>query len=292
MDVQKEEVLAGCKAVLAIIFMTFFNVFFPIFSIAVIAIWPIPVVVIAVKYGMKKAGMIIVIAAIINGFLFGPLMGLITVIGFGFIGFIIGGCLNEGLSPARTLIATIIAVIVSQVMVIVISHYIFDFNLLNVIEQIITQLTEGGELEKIKDIIQAQIEIIKSIFPALIVLASILTGIVNYYLSLWYLNNIGIKKEMFLSIKFWQFPRWYLSLGILISLLLKENIFFANLNIILLFLVFLQGFAVGLFYIDKAGRAIFLRWLYIFMVFFIPPVPVILAFIGLVDLWFNLRKLG
>ena len=281
----------GLKTLLAIIIMTVMNFFFPVLSIIILAVWPIPVVLMAVKHGMKVAGITIIVAAIINGFLFGPLMGLITIIGFGFVGFIIGESLNEGLSPARTLVFTIIGVITSQLLIVAISHYIFGFDMKNLVEQIIKQLSEAGDTT-FKEIIQAQFHVIKAVFPAIIVISSILTGILNYYLSLWYLNNRGISKKIFLPVKLWRFPRWYISFGIILSLIFKTNTFFINLNIVLLFLAFLQGFAVGLFYIGKTKKPVFFRWLYIFTILFIPPVPVILMLTGLIDMWFNLRKLG
>jgi len=281
----------GLKTLLAIIIMTVMNFFFPVLSIIILAVWPIPVVLMAVKHGMKVAGITIIVAAIINGFLFGPLMGLITIIGFGFVGFIIGGSLNEGLSPARTLLFTIIGVITSQLLIVAISHYIFGFDMKNLVEQIIKQLSEAGDTT-FKEIIQAQFHVIKAVFPAIIVISSILTGILNYYLSLWYLNNRGISKKIFLPVKLWRFPRWYISFGIIVSLIFKTNTFFVNLNIVLLFLTFLQGFAVGLFYIEKTKKPVFFRWLYIFTILFIPPVPIILMLTGLIDMWFNLRKLG
>ena len=272
--------------------MTVVNFFFPVLSIIILAIWPIPVVLVSIKHGMKVAGITIVVAAVINGFLFGPLMGLITIIGFGFVGFIIGESLNEELSPVKTLVFTIMGVLISQLLIVAISHFIFDFNIKHLLEQIIDQLTKAGEITKFKDILQAQMQVVKVVFPAIILMSSILTGILNYYLSLWYINNRGIKKEVFLPVKLWRFPRWYISAGILISLIFKNNVFFVNANIVLLFLVFLQGFAVGLYYIEKSKKVVFLRWIYIFSILFIPPVFIILILTGLIDMWFNLRKLG
>src|SRR6056297_1181909 len=103
---------------------------------------------------------------------------------------------------------------VSQLLIVLISHYIFDFNMKNLVEQIIKQISETGEISKFKSVIQAQIHIINEIFPAIIIISSILTGILNYYLSLWYLNNRAISKEVFLPVKLWRFPRWYISAGI------------------------------------------------------------------------------
>ncbi|MFN2362782.1 MAG: hypothetical protein ABR596_00670, partial [Halarsenatibacteraceae bacterium] len=59
-------------SLLAIIVLTFINVSFPFFNLAVILIWPIPIVNLAVHQGMRKATILVVVAALINGLLFNP----------------------------------------------------------------------------------------------------------------------------------------------------------------------------------------------------------------------------
>lgn len=44
-------------------------------------------------------------------------MGLMTIIGFGLVGFVIGNVIKEDFSPLKTLIITIITVIISQALI-------------------------------------------------------------------------------------------------------------------------------------------------------------------------------
>ncbi len=291
MQMERIVIEDGLKALGAILLMTIVNVYVPFLSLLILVIWPVPVVYIAVKHEMREAAVVITIAAILNGLFFGPLMGLITIIGFGFVGFVIGGSLKEGFSPFKTLLLTVAGVLISQGLIIIISRYIVGFNVNNFINGLVDYVNQSQELSDFKDILEAQVQLVKMIYPAIIIVSSIVTGIFNYYISLWYLNNTGFDRPVYLPMRFWHFPRWIISLGIVISLLLKTNPVFVNLNIILFFLTFMQGFAVGLYYIDRTRNTVFLRWIYIFLIVFIPPVPILLTLTGLVDMWFDLRRL-
>lgn len=287
----EESKIDSVKALLIILLLTMVNMYIPILSLIVLFIWPVPVAYLAVKHGMRNTAIVIAIAAIINGFFFGPMVGLITVIGFGFVGFVIGGSLNEGFSPLKTLIFTVFTVLISNILIILISKYILGFNFNNLINEVMTFLSETKEISQYRQIIRAQLQFVKNIFPSLMVISAMITGIINYYVVLWYLNTKELNRDTHRPVKYWYFSRWFISLGIAISLLLQSNLFFLNLNVVLIFVAFIQGFAVGLYYIDKKGNALF-RWIFIFLILFFPPVPILLAVVGLLDMWFNFRKIS
>ena len=92
------------RTVAYIILLTAVNYFIPFLSMAVMILWPVPIVYLVQKKESRSVIGVIVIAALINGLLFGTLMGLMTIIGFGLVGFVIGNVIKEGLSPLKTLI--------------------------------------------------------------------------------------------------------------------------------------------------------------------------------------------
>jgi len=278
----------GIKSFFAIVLLTILNFYFPLLSLFVLFIWPIPIVVMAVKHGMRGAVWVILVAAIVNGVFFNPLMGVITVIGFGFVGFVLGGCINEEFSPFRTVVFTIVSVLISQSLIITVSYHFLGYNFDAVFTEALKSLSSSADMEVL---IKAQLEFIKRIYPALVGISSLLTGILNYYISTWYLIHKGFRVIAYKPIKYWYFNRWLISLGLVIGLIFKSSIIFSNLNIVLLFLAFLQGFAVGRYYITKNRYKPFLNWLYIFVIIFIPLVPIALALAGLVDQWFDLRRI-
>jgi len=128
------------------------------------------------------------------------------------------------------------------------------------------------------------------IFPALLAISASITGILNYYVSAWYLRRRGLNIELYKGVSSWYFPRWFISISIVVSLLLTSNSIFLNINIFMFFLAFLQGFAVLMYYLSKKSSSFLLKSFMIFLIFIFPPVPIILILIGLLDMWFNFRK--
>ena len=289
---EKEKIRDNIRALFYIFLFTLINVYIPVLNIIVFFVWPIPIVYILVKYGMNNAFKIIIISALINGLLISPLIGLITIIGFGFIGFVIGGCLQEKLSPFKTLISSVLVVLISQSLILLISYQFLGLDYNYFISEIERLLSQSGQFSEFEEIIKLQLQLIKQIFPALLIISSTVTGIISYYITLWYLNKKEFDFKIFTPVRYWHFPRWIVSIGIVISLLFKFNSILYNLNIMLFFICLVQGFAVGLYYISKRNGSKIFRLIYFLAIFFIPLLPVVLIVLGLVDMWFNIRGLN
>ena len=279
-------------SLIAIVILTFINVSFPFFNLAVILIWPIPIVNLAIHQGMQKATILIAIAALINGLLFNPLMGLLTVAGFGFVGFVMAGAILEKLSAFKVLVMTVLAAIASNFLIIAGISFAYDGGILAIVQSAIADnlvpLLENGEMTAV---LEAQLELISLIIPGMLIISGVLTGILNYYLVHWYFDIKRISVKTYNSISYWRFPAIILSLGLVISILFRGSPVGLNLLVIIIFLLFLQGFGVGLYYVRKKTKSFFLNWIYILLVIMIPVIPPLLFLIGLVDLWFDLRKL-
>ena len=278
------------KTLAYIILLTAINYFIPFLSMAVMILWPVPIVYLMQKKDTNRVITVIIIAAFLNGALFGPVMGLMTVIGFGLVGFVIGNVIKEGFSPLKTLITAVITVIISQILIVYVSSEMIGLNYQALFQQALESL--GGELDQqsVEQLIMAQFSLVKMIFPALLAISASITGVLNYYVSAWYLRRRGLNIELYKSISKWFLPRWPVSILIVISLLLNSNPIFINLNIYLFFLVFLQGFAVLMNYLSKKNSSFILKVLTIFLIFIFPPVPIVLILLGLLDMWFNFRK--
>jgi len=279
-------------SLIAIVILTFINVSFPFFNLAVILIWPIPIVNLAIHQGMQKATILIAIAALINGLLFNPLMGLLTVAGFGFVGFVMAGAILEKLSAFKVLVMTVLAAIASNFLIIAGISFAYDGGILATVQSAIADnlvpLLENGEMTAV---LEAQLELISLIIPGMLIISGVLTGILNYYLVHWYFDIKRISVKTYNSISYWRFPAIILSLGLVISILFRGSPVGLNLLVIIIFLLFLQGFGVGLYYVRKKTKSFFLNWIYILLVIMIPVIPPLLFLIGLVDLWFDIRKL-
>ncbi len=275
-----------------ILILTTINYIFPFLSMLVMFLWPVPIVYLVQKEESSRVIGVVALAALINGFFFGAVMGLVTVIGFGLVGFIIGNVIKEGFSPLKTLIAAVLAVILSQALVVYVSGAIMDLNYQLMVEEAIRSL--GGEIDEqtLEQLVIPQLELIKLMFPALLSISATITGIFNYYISAWYLRRRGLNIELYKPVRRWYMPRWIVSILIVFSLLMRSNTIFLNINIYMFFLAFVQGFAVLMYYLSSRNSSFLLKAFVVFLIFIFPPVPILLILIGLLDMWFNFRKLG
>ncbi|KXS50370.1 DUF2232 domain-containing protein [Halanaerobium congolense] len=273
-----------------IILLTAVNYFIPFLSMAVMILWPVPIVYLVQK--KKSSGVIevIIIAALINGLLFGTVMGLMTIIGFGLVGFVIGNVIKEGLSPFKTLIISVIAVAISQLLIFYVASGMLNLNYQTLLQQALQNLSGELDQQSVEQIISTQFNLIRMIFPSLLVISATITGILNYYVSAWYLRRRGLNIELYKPVSRWYLPRWVVSILIVVSLLLTSNPVFININIFMFFLAFLQGFAVLMYFLSKKNSSILIKSFLIFLIFVFPPIPIILILLGLLDMWFNFRK--
>lgn len=281
---------ASLKTLAYIILLTAINYFIPFLSMAVMVFWPVPIVYLVQKEESSRVIGIIVIAALINGFLFGTVMGLMTIIGFGLVGFVIGNVIKEDFSALKTLMITIITVIISQALIFYVASGIFNLDYQTLLKQTLKGLSGEFDQQAVEQLIMSQLGLVKMIFPALLTISASITGILNYYVSAWYLRRRGLNLKLYKPISSWYFYRWLVTPVIIISLLLSSNPIFINLNILMFFLAFLQGFAVLMYYFSAKNSSFLLKSFMIFLIFIFPPVPIILIILGLLDMWFNFRK--
>lgn len=279
------------KAIVYLLILTLINIYLPFFSMLIIIIWPIPVAIITLKYNFNIAAGVIGVTAIINGIFFGPIMGLLAVIGFGLVGFVIGSCLKEDIKPLYTLLLTVFSVLVSHLLLIIISYYMLGIDFQSIISEATTLLGQTGTMGDMEGIIVDQLQILEKIFPALIAISAVITGTLNYYVTIWYIDKAGFKKESYMHVKYWFLPRWIISIGIVIALLLKGNLLFVNLNMVLLFFTLIQGYAVSIFFIDKKFKSFVFKLIYTAIILFVPVLPPFLILLGLADFWFDFRKI-
>jgi len=287
-----QKIKDSIKVLIYLLILTLINIYIPFLSILVLIVWPIPIVVITMKYDLNTTAGVIAISALINGLLFSPIMGLLAVIGYGLVGFVIGSCLKEEIKPLNALIFTVLSVLFSHILLLFISKYLLGINFQSIINEINTIIGQTSNMANMEEMLNSQLQLLQRIFPALIGISAIITGSLNYYVSTWYINKAGFNKPTYKEIKYWALPRWIIAIGIVVSLILKRYMFFVNLNMVLLFLTLIQGYAVTIYYIDKKTKNSIIKVIFTAVVIFIPLLPPALVLLGLVDFWFDLRRIN
>ncbi|MFW6034814.1 MAG: DUF2232 domain-containing protein [Halothermotrichaceae bacterium] len=297
MDEKKDYIIA--IKYLFVIFLLSFLFAVPVLNLVALILLPVPIVFLVVRLDSKLSFAVIVLAALINGLLLGTVIGLYTIIVFGLIGFTFGLALKEGFSSIKVLLLVIAAVLISTV---IIYYLVGGINSGYFEEQLEQQMEIMGQqypqLFQMQNVdpemfINLYLETVKLLFPAIVVISSIILGSIIYYITLWYLNRKGFDFKSFKSLKYWFLPRWWTAAGLTFALIFKTNQYGLNAVIILFFLIYVQGMAVGYYYLAQAdSKAV--NFIYFVFVFFSSIMfigIIVLIAVGLIDMWFNLRKL-
>jgi len=150
---------------------------------------------------------------------------------------------------------------------------------------------------------------LKNFYPSLFILASIITTVINYALSIFFFYHIyGIKLYSFNKYRL----SWYYGIPIIIAIILYEfcvinfdaslstppegyygTLYFIVINIIAsgsIFFIF-QGIAVSDYFLSSKNVISFFRIIIYIASFMIPPAMAFLLMLGIFDPWFDFRKL-
>lgn len=159
-------------------------------------------------------------------------------------------------------------------------------------------------LQMIRETKAASEFILTNLFPAIIIMSSVMVSYVNYLIARKFSSRFSIIIRKHEGLSHFSFPRTFMiamAALLLISLMLgvlKFNVRVIQLNLfyIIFLAMALQGFAVIKFLIEKridnkSFRTI-MTFMMFYMAFFVLGIVQIIALIGLVDLAINLRKLN
>ncbi len=170
----------------------------------------------------------------------------------------------------------------------------------NIPDQLRTEQFEQyiSDIEKIAPMMNY---IVTSVFPAVLIAASVITSYINYIVASKFAVRFSINVKQHEGIGYFSFPRnFMISMAglLLLSFLLglfniNVEIIQLNLFIIVFIAMLLQGVAVLKFLIDKSKMSKFARNL-IFVIIILMSISfsIIYAIIGLVDLTIDLRKIN
>jgi uncharacterized protein YybS (DUF2232 family) len=228
-----------------------------------------------------------------------------------------GVCRNE--EANKTILFGSAAYMISFVLYILLLNYIMGINFIERIAEIYEQSfeTTRGLFNNIPDQLRTeQIEqyindiekmapmmnyIVTNVFPAVLIVASVVTSYINYMVASKFAVRFSINVKQHEGIAYFSFPRNFmismaglLLLSFLLRLLnINVGIIQMNLFIIVFMAMLLQGVAVLKFFVDKSRMGKFARnLLLVFIVLMSINFSIAYAVIGLIDLTVNLRKIN
>lgn len=299
--------LAAITAVLFII-----SIYIPLLGTLVSFLCPLPIIILCLRHSVKFAIISTFISGILVTILAGPLQGLMVLLGFGILGLTLGFSIKKELSLTDIVIIGSIASLVSKGLILLIGFWILDLNTvlfdIEELDKIITQSLNfysnmglsPEQLVLMKESLTQTIDIVRIVFPGMIILASIFDTILNYWVARIILRRFGYKLANFTSFSNWRAPKsffWSYLLGMVLIILgttyklpllnkigINVQVFFAV--VFLIYGLSLTGFILERFKIKN-----FLKWVIYILVCFQPFLSQIVTWAAMLDIWIDFRRL-
>lgn len=300
---------AGILAGVAIMF-AFISAYLPIAGAFIHLIWPVPIILLGVRHGVKWSVMATVVAGILIAILLHPLHAVSVVVGFGLTGIVLGHGLRKEYPPAKTLLWGSAAALISTASVIAIGMFIIGTNPLAIQQEAMTKSVAGAvdfyrtmgmkeeDLNQMTATMNSAMELMKIILPAGFAMAAIITAYLNLAVAKRILKKMGHYIKPFPPFKEWQMPKLSLYAFIVAVLAMYWGQsrewtwlfnFGVNLQMIAIVFLLIQGLAVFYYLADKYKLSRLIRGIILFLVFTNGIILQIVLFAGAVDMAMNYR---
>ncbi|HXL01671.1 MAG TPA: YybS family protein [Candidatus Atribacteria bacterium] len=276
------------------------SIYIPILGFLLSFLCPLPVMFLTIRWDMR-AGLLAALVASFIVFIFAGVVSALTCfVGFTLLGLIMGLTIKRGYNFIEVIGINTLVSISSKLLLIGLVILIMGQNplaeSLSFLEEGLKKglsflPSEGGI--NVEDIIN----LIRMALPATVIVASILDTVLNFLLGGWIGKRLGIKFPPFPPFGEWQLPKsifWAFALGWLF-VLFGGTTFWGkiglNLQMVTQILFLVQGASVVYYFLGKYIRS--RVWLTIIVIFLAlqPLLSTILSWLGVFDVWFDLRKI-
>lgn len=267
---------------------------------------PVPFIVLSVRHPIKYAILSLVVVCFFTGLLLEVIYTVFILIVFGPIAIIMGYLMRKKRREFEVILAGTMASAVSIFLAMQIISMLSGINLIEQMgalfrESIYNQMKMMPQINVTEVRMNEAITYFISIFPALIVVQSMIGAVINYYLSVAILKRSSFYKDKTPSFSSFKLPN-NIIVGFLLLVVLAfltrfiEGIYYENLiqNIttIFMFLLFLQGISVIVFFMEKIKINKFIKILLIIFIVLMGTLITFVALAGFIDAVFNIRKLN
>lgn len=279
------------------------SLYIPILTI-LIFILPVAFIILGVKYPIKYGIMSLVVVCLLAGFLTEIVYTVFIFIVFGPIAIVMGYLMGKSRKEFDVIIGGTIASALSWFLAIYLIGLISG---VDVIDQTATMFREAfyNQTEMLSQMNLSEVRLNEtinyfiSIFPALIIIQAMIVAVINYYLSISILKRSNFYKGKIPSFSSFKLPK-NIIIGFFLLVLLAyltqfiEGIYYQNLisniSTIFFFLLFLQGVAVLLYFMEKWKINKLIKVIIITVLILMGTLVTFIAIAGFIDAVFNIRK--
>lgn len=301
------------------------------FIVPLLFLAPVPLAALVYRHGYRSGTVTAVVTLVLVGFtqrrmFVGMPAGIstealqsyslttmIALVTIGLIGLVIGGAWREGASWRQTFWLTVGAAVFPALLAWTGAMVLYNVDLLTtlfdhwmeVVRSVVVEAERSGvgaetlqALEQAVAETEASFAVARPLFPGFMVVSAIMGAFVNVALAGIVLTRLGEQPPAIPPFVRWRWP-WTLALGFILGhglLLLSGGdglsttaVIGHNLLIVFNLLFAVQGAAVGWALLQRGGVGVLLRVIVLVAVYWL--LPVVLIWTGVLDSWFNFRRL-
>lgn len=193
------------------------GMYVPVLGAVVVFLWPVPVVVIYLRRGIRIALMTVAVAGLALATLFGPLQALLTVVSFGTLGLAFGYGIRRNMGGPATLLLGTVSVLASLMLSVVLSSAILNINIFETFIEGMEQSTKmagdlysrmglGEEATRALESFQATIPAVRLLLPGIMIAAALINSTLNYQVTRGVLRRLGHDTPALPAFAYWRLP--------------------------------------------------------------------------------------
>ncbi|WP_027405866.1 YybS family protein [Anaerovibrio sp. RM50] len=282
----------------------------PLLGDIAILIWPLPILVLVVRHGIKWALLSVLAAGIIMAILIEPMTAVRMVAGFAPPAIALGYGFRKQLPASQTLLISLAAAIIAMLAALAMLFAMTGINPLNMQLEVLEESFNASisayetmgvppeKLAEMKDNFGKAFQLVGMLMPLVVVCSGLITTGINFIVGRKVLKRLGHQTPDLPSLDQWRLPvaifyffgfslvgiYWGESRNIELLKQASYNVFFLTSTA-----GFVQGVAMlSCLLRNKISRLMF--WIIIGFIFINGLIAQLLAFVGLFDMIFDYRK--
>lgn len=299
-------ILAAVTVVMALI-----GVYVPLLGVVAVLLWPLPILVLIVRHGLKWGVMAVIVAGVLTAVLIEPIVSLRLALAFAPGGIMLGFGFRSSWSSVKTLGVGIVASMAAKLAALAllfavtgVEPFSMQFDMMEESFQSTAEMYKSlgmseAQLDESREVFTQNLSLMRLLVPLLVIMMGLMDTLVNYAVGSAVLRRLGHPVEKLPAFVEWRLPVAFLYLfgfsiiGVYwgttrsIDLLYRASL---NLFMLSVFAGFIEGVAVY-FYAARYFRwPKFLAGLFIALVFLSPFLARTLCFVGILDMALDYRK--
>lgn len=277
----------------------------------IILLYPAPFIVLGVKYGLNYNIISIIVSAFFIGLVTDNTSGIFVLLAFSPLSVSLNYLIANRKKPLETMIITTLVSLASFLLILGLIKDMVGVSIVHQLDEFFTQ-TINTQIEGLKDMQMSHYEILQVedflesafdyvllIIPSIIMIFSLITAYINYFVSSVMLRKIGYGIASIPRFSKFRLPsNILLGTGIMFlgAFLLKwlklsyyETVLL-NITVLATFMFFSQGLSVIDYRLIKRNIGRLFRILILLFFIFVLPIGGIITFVGILDAIIDFRK--